>query len=77
MARRKKFAGVDPAYLEKQRLALLRRNRQVLYLNDKELAAIDEYLRRFNIKAPKGALLREVMMERILADLDESHPTLF
>ena len=43
MARKKKIKGVDPAYLEKQKASLLRKNRQVLYLNDKEVSAIDEY----------------------------------
>lgn len=77
MARRKKITGIDPDYLEKQRLALLRRNRQVIYLNDREMAAIEEYRSRFGIKTARSALLREIMMERILSDLEESHPTLF
>ena len=42
MARRKKIPGVDPAYLEKQKALLLRKNRHVLYFNDSEMAAIDE-----------------------------------
>ena len=33
MARSKKFPGVDPAYLEKQKLMLLRRNRAVACVN--------------------------------------------
>ena len=78
MARKKKtqHLSVDPAYYEKQRLALLRRHRQVIYLNDLERGAIDEYCRKFNTRS-RSALLRESIMERILSQLEENHPTLF
>ena len=76
MGRRKKIPGVDPAYLEKQRELLLRRNRYVLYFNDSELAAIDEYCSRFNVHA-KSVLFREAIMSKILSELEENHPTLF
>ena len=78
MARKKKtqHLSVDPAYYEKQRLALLRRHRQVIYLNDLERGAIDEYCRRFNTRS-RSALLRESIMEHILSQLEENHPTLF
>lgn len=78
MTRKKKSQqlSVDPAYYEKQRLALLRRHRQVIYLNDLERSAIDEYCRRFNTRS-RSALLRESIMERILSELEENHPTLF
>ena len=78
MARKKKsqHLSVDPAYYEKQRLSLLRRHRQVIYLNDLERGAIDEYCRRFNTRS-RSALLRESIMERILSQLEENHPTLF
>ena len=76
MARRKKIPGVDPAYLEKQRMQLLRKNRYVLLFNDSEMAAIDEYCSRFKIHA-KASFFREVIMSKILTDLEENHPTLF
>lgn len=76
MARRKKIPGVDPAYLEKQRELLLRKNRHVLYFNDSELATIDEYCSRFKVHA-KSALFREAIMSKILSELEENHPTLF
>ena len=76
MARRKKIPGVDPAYLEKQRELLLRKNSYVLYFNDSELAAIDEYCSRFKVHA-KSALFREAIMSKILSELEENHPTLF
>ncbi len=76
MTRRKKIPGVDPAYLEKQRIQLLRKNRYVLLFNDSEMAAIDEYCSRFKVHA-KASFFREVIMSKILTDLEENHPTLF
>lgn len=76
MARRKNIPGVDPAYLEKQRIQLLRKNRYVLLFNDSEMAAIDEYCSRFKVHA-KATFFREVIMSKILTDLEENHPTLF
>lgn len=76
MARKKKIKGVDPAYLEKQKASLLRKNRQVLYLNDKEVGAIDEYCSVFNVSS-KASFLREAIMEKVLSGLDQNHPTLF
>ena len=70
------MSGVDPAFLEKQRVSLLRKHRQVIYLNDKEMAAIDEYCARFNVGA-RAVLLREAVMEKVLSELDNAHPTLF
>jgi hypothetical protein len=76
MARKRKLQGVDPAYLEKQKEALLRKNRYVLYFNDSEMAAVDEYCSRFKVHA-KAALFREAIMSKILSELEENHPTLF
>lgn len=66
----------SPDFLDKQKASLKRTHRQVIYLNEQELAAIDEYCRQFKISA-KSALYRQAIMERILAGLDENHPTLF
>lgn len=76
MKKKKEIIGVDPAFLDKQKDSLIRRNRKVIYFNDKEIAAIDEYCRRFRIKA-RTTMLREMIMEQILSGLDENHPTLF
>lgn len=77
MSRRKStIPGVDPAYLEKQKQMLLRRNRFVLLLNDSELAAIDEYCTRFKVHS-RSALFREAIMSKVLSELEENHPTLF
>lgn len=59
------------------RKASLRRiHRQVIYLNDKEMAAVREYCARFGIKE-RSTLFREAAMSMILSQLDDSHPTLF
>ena len=76
MARKPKIPGVDPAYLEKQKEALLRKNRYVLYFNDSEMAAVNEYCTRFKVHA-KAALFREAIMSKILSELAENQPTLF
>jgi hypothetical protein len=72
----KKNPAVSPDFLDKQRASLRRTHRQVIYRNEKELAVIDEYCRQFKISA-KSALYRQAIMERILAGLDQNHPTLF
>lgn len=75
---KKKKAGpaVDPEYLKKQREALVRRHRQVIYLNDSEMAAIRQYCDKFRV-GTKAVLFREAIMEKILKELDDNHPTLF
>ena len=77
MKRKKKTPTyVDPDYLNKQKAALRRTHRHVIYLNDRELAAIDEYCRQFKVKH-KSSMFRQAIMERVLTILDENHPTLF
>lgn len=74
--KRKSTSGVDPEYLKKQRASLVRKHRQVIYLNDSEMAAIKVYCDRFRI-GTKGALFRQAIMEKILKELEDNHPTLF
>ena len=76
LARKNYIPGVDPDFIERQKASLVRKNRQVIYLNDKEMAAIDEYCARFKVRA-RAVLLREAVMEKVLSELDNSHPTLF
>ena len=73
--RRHKIA-VPADFLQRQKASLVRSHRQVIYFNDKEMAAIDEYCRRFPVSA-RASLFREAIMESILSELDENHPTLF
>ena len=78
MAKRKKKAtgGVDPEYLKKQRAALVRKHRQVIYLNDSEMAAIKVYCEKFRV-GTKTVLFRQAIMEKVLSELEDNHPTLF
>ena len=78
MAKRKKKAagGVDPEYLKKQRASLVRKHRQVIYLNDSEMAAIKVYCEKFRV-GTKTVLFRQAIMEKVLSELEDNHPTLF
>ena len=78
MAKKKNMPkrGIDPEYLKKHRASLLRKHRQVIYLNDKEMEAISLYCERFRVDK-KSALFRKAIMEKILNELGENHPTLF
>ena len=77
MARKKKSSPApDPEIFEKRRESLRRKHRQVIYLNDSEMAAVKEYCDRFGIKA-RSAIFREATMETVLSQLSDSHPTLF
>ena len=77
MAKKKKISStVDPEYLMKQKEALVRRHRQVIYLNDSEMAAIQQYCDKFRV-GTKTVLFREAIMEKILKELDDNPPTLF
>ena len=67
---------MNPDIFQKSREALRRRHRQVIYLNDSEIAAVREYCDRFGVNG-RSAIFREATMERILAELSDSHPTLF
>lgn len=67
---------VDPEYLNKQKASLVRRHRQVMYLNDSEMAAISRYCSRFKVHT-KAVLFREAVMEKVLRELEDNHPTLF
>ena len=78
MARKRKSlsVSVDPEYLKKQKAALARRHRQVIYLNDREMAAVRAYCERFHIDT-KAPLFRQAIMEKILSELNDNQPTLF
>ena len=72
----KKFSGVDPAYLDKQRASLRRVHRKSVLFNAQDLAAIDTYCQRVKVSS-RSALIRQAVMERVLTGLEESHPKLF
>lgn len=74
--RLRKGPQVDPEYMAKQKESLRRVHRQVVYFNEKEMEAIDEYCQRFGLSC-KSSIIRKATMEHILTALDENHPTLF
>ena len=77
LARKKKSSPApDPEIFEKRRESLRRKHRQVIYLNDSEMAAIEEYCSRFKVHA-KATLFREAILSKVLSELEENHPTLF
>ena len=63
MKKSKKYVGVDPLYLDRQRESLKRNHRKSVLFNSQEIAAIDEYCK--------------TVMEQVLSGLEESHPKLF
>lgn len=71
-----KSSSVDPSYFDRQKDSLKRKYRKTTLFNEQELAAIDEYCRRFKVSS-RSALVREALMERVLKGLEENHPTLF
>ncbi len=64
------------SFSQKERDALIRRHRQCVFLNDREKLLIDEYCRRNKVKS-RSALIRKIVIERLLTDLGENPPTLF
>ena len=68
--------SVDPEYLKKQKASLMRTHRQVIYLNDSEMAAVCKYCELFKVQT-KAAFFREAIMEKIHKELEDNHPTLF
>ncbi len=74
MARKK--SGIDPRYLDKERKALQRSERKSVFFNKKEIAAINEYCKKFGVRS-RSALIRQATMEHVLKELDANHPTLF
>lgn len=74
--KKKSTTTVDPEYLKKQKASLVRRHRQIIYLNDSEMAAINQYCDKFRVGV-KTVLFREAIMEKVLKELDDNHPTLF
>jgi hypothetical protein len=54
----------------------VRRHRQVIYLNDSEIAAINQYCEKFRV-GTKTVMFREAIMEKVLKELNDNPPTLF
>lgn len=76
LRRKKTILNVSPDFLSREKAAMVRKNRQVIYLNDKEMAAISEYCSRFKVNT-KSVFFRQAIMEKVLKELDSNPPTLF
>ena len=76
LGRKRKIPKIDPEFLSREKASMVRKNRQVIYLNDKEMAAINEYCSRFKVNT-KSVLFRQAIMEKVLKDLGSNPPTLF
>ena len=76
LGRKRKIPKIDPEFLSREKASMVKKNRQVIYLNDKEMAAISEYCSRFKVNT-KSVLFRQAIMEKILKGLDSNPPTLF
>ena len=71
-----KKVSAKSAYVVRHRDELRRKYRQVIYFNDPEMAAIEEYCSRFQVRH-RSALLRDAIMSRILEVLDQNPSSLF
>lgn len=74
--RKKNSKHPDAEAFARQKYSLLRRNRVVVRLNDNEKAALDEYCARCKASS-RSAMVRQILMERVLQGLSDTHPTLF
>ena len=72
----KRMTKTDKIQSSLRPAAPARKHRQVIYLNDSELAAIRLYSTKFKVRS-RSALIRESVMLRVLSVLDENQPTLF
>ena len=71
-----KKVSAKSVYVVRHRDELRRKHRQVIYFNDPEMAAINEYCSRFQVRH-RSALLRDAIMSRILEVLDQNPSSLF
>lgn len=67
---------LPPDFRSRERKALVRRNRVVVFLNDMESDALKRYQSALKGK-PKSVICREAIMEKVIKGLDENQPTLF
>ncbi len=67
---------LTPDFIRQSKKTLLRTERRTILFNKKELAVIDQYCDKFNIKS-KSAFFRESIVSAVLQQLDDSSPKLF
>lgn len=55
---------------------LLRKNRQSILFNEREMKAIEAYCRKYKV-SNKSKFMRETIITEVLRKFDEDYPTLF
>jgi metal-responsive CopG/Arc/MetJ family transcriptional regulator len=55
---------------------MVRKNRITILLNDKEMEAVNRYVKRYRVQN-KSRFVRETLIRAILKQFDEDAPTLF
>ena len=67
---------LSPDFRSREQEKLVRRNRVAVYLNDRELDALNRYYKLLK-GVSRTSVCREAIMARVLKGLDENQPTLF
>jgi len=57
-------------------MRMLRKNKQVLLFNDKEMEVVSQFCKKYKIES-KARFFREVIISVILQKMEEDHPKLF
>ena len=73
---RKKREAVTVETMRERQVKLRRTCRKTILFNEKEMAAIDNYCKKYGIKS-RSSFIRNVVISHILVDLDENYPSLF
>ena len=78
MARKKRSQkhNLSPDFRSGQREKLVRRHRNVILFNEKELSLINQYCDKFSV-INKSSFMREIVISHILEQIDDNYPKLF
>lgn len=68
---------LPPDFRSREDKALLRKNRVVVLLNDRELDALKRYQSLLKKRKSRTAICREAIVDKVLRGLEENSPTLF
>ncbi|MCL2727664.1 MAG: hypothetical protein FWD56_04695 [Bacteroidales bacterium] len=63
-------------YASPPAMRMLRKNKQVLLFNDKEMEVVSRFFKKYKIQS-KSRFFRETIIAAILRKMEEDHPTLF
>jgi len=71
LKKRKKSKSTPP-----DSVPMLRKNKQIIYFNDKEMEAVSYFCKKYKIES-KSRFYRETIIIAILKKMEEDHPKLF